>query len=201
MTAKTMPNPGKIYQLKMSLRDSQPLIWRRVLVPEDFTLRQLHRVLQYVMNWEDYHLHEFTIGGNRYGIPDPEWTFLGRKVLSDQSVQLHEVLHRVGQKFLYLYDFGDGWKHDLRVEAILSADPQTRYPLCVAGARSGPPEDCGGIWGYGDFLEALHNPDHPEHAEMLEWIGGRFDPESFSLEDINAKLKSKFRQKTKRKAS
>ena len=193
--------PARVYQLKVSLRHSEPLIWRRVLVPEEFNLGQLHRVLQCVMNWKDYHLHQFTIGGKRYGVPDPEWTFPGREILSERSVQLHEVLHRVGQKFLYTYDFGDGWEHDLRAEAILPADPQASYPLCVAGERCGPPEDCGGIWGYENLLEALRNPDHPEHDDMLEWIGGRFDPESFSLEDINAELKSKFRQKTKRKAS
>jgi hypothetical protein len=93
-------------------------------------------------------------------------------------------------KFLYEYDFGDRWEHELLVEKMLPIDVGQRYPLCLTGKRACPPEDCGGIWGYAGFLEAVHDPKHPEHEEMLEWVGGEFDPDAFDLNEVNTELQS-----------
>jgi hypothetical protein len=93
------------------------------------------------------------------------------------------------KKFTYTYDFGDNWRHVIQVEKVLAAEPGARYPRCVGGKRACPPEDCGGPWGYGDFLEAISNPKHPEHEDMLEWAGDEFDPEAFDLEAVNEELR------------
>ncbi len=193
--------PARVYQLNVSLRHSKPPIWRRVLVPEEFNLAQLHGVLQCVISWEDYHLHEFTINGRRYGVPNEEDVLLERPVQDERKMPLCRVLPRMGHSFLYLYDFGDGWRHDLLVEAIVPADPSVRYPVCVAGKRRGPPEDCGGMGGYERFLEAIRNPLHKEHRAMLDWIGDPFDPERFSLEEINVSLKRSFPKRRERTPS
>jgi len=105
-------------------------------------------------------------------------------------VRLDQILSVPGRKIVHEYDFGDGWEHTIVLEKIIAPDPKARYPRCLDGARACPPEDCGGIYGYGDFLEAIKNPDHEQHEEMLEWIGGEFDPEEFDPEAVNQSLKS-----------
>jgi len=130
-----------LYQLKVTLQEIQPPIWRRILVWEDATLAQLHRILQVVMGWEDYHLHQFEIGRRIYSVPDPDDDLYERKVIDESRVRLREVVPRVGIRFEYLYDFGDSWRHDLLLEAIVLSDPGTPYPRCLAGERRTPPED------------------------------------------------------------
>ena len=180
-----------IYQLKITLKDSRPPIWRRVQVSSDITLAKLHQIIQEVMGWYDCHLHEFRIGEVTYGVPDPDASY---EVKNERKIKLGEVLQKPKTKFRYSYDFGDGWEHEVLVEDILEADAKTRYPICLAGKRACPPEDCGGIFGYADFLEAIRDPEHEQHKEMLEWIGASFDPELFDLEDVNRSLKT-IRQK------
>ena len=102
-------------------------------------------------------------------------------------------------KFLYEYDFGDGWEHELLLEKMLPKDMETRYPICLAGKRACPPEDCGGIWGYSDFLAAIRDPTHPEHDEMLEWVGGEFDPDAFDADEVNMELQSLKYPETRRR--
>jgi len=181
--------PKEIYQLKVTLLDTKPLIWRRLLVPADSTLEQLHHVLQLAMSWEDYHLHEFEIGERRFGQPDPDDDVMGVEPLEDESkTRVFSVLGKVGAAALYTYDFGDGWEHEIVVEKVLPPDPGLRYPVCVDGKFHGPPEDCGGIPGFYDFLKAISDPRHRRHKEMREWIGPNFDPEAFSIEDVNRRL-------------
>ncbi|TAJ84847.1 plasmid pRiA4b ORF-3 family protein [bacterium] len=179
--------PAEIYQVKITLKDIRPAIWRRVLIPGDITLAKLHRIIQETMGWYDGHLHQFIVGETHYGVPDPD-DF--SEVKNEKSVRLGQIVSRPKQRFLYEYDFGDGWEHEIVVEKILNPEPGVRYPLCPGGARACPPEDCGGVPGYADFLEAIRNPEHEEHEEMLEWIGGEFDPEEFDLEAVNQSLKS-----------
>ena len=185
-----------LYQLKVTLRDIDPPIWRRIQVWEDITLAQLHRVLQIVMSWEDYHLHDFVIGRRTYSVPDPEDAFNERKVIDERHIRLRNVIPHVGMQFEYLYDFGDSWYHDLLLEAILLPEPIVPYPYCVAGQRSTPPEDVGGTIGYEDYVEAMRNPDHEEHEHMSQWRGP-FDPESFSVSDVNRQLQNTFRSAKK----
>lgn len=145
---------ASVYQLKVSLREIKPPIWRRVQVPGDITLAKLHRVSQIVMGWTNSHLHKFSTGGVAYAEPDPDG-FLNFQ--SDRRVRLNNVV-RAKQKFEYEYDFGDSWEHDIVVEKTLQPEPGAFYPFCLGGGRACPPEDCGGVWGYQDFLEAIMNP-------------------------------------------
>lgn len=173
-----------VYQLKVVLREIEPPIWRRVQVPGDITLSKLHRVLQIAMGWTNSHLHKFTIGGVDYAEPDPDGLLEFR---SDRRARLSEVA-RPGETFEYEYDFGDGWEHEVILEQMIQPEPGAVYPLCLAGERACPPEDCGGVSGYGEFLEAIMDPVHPEHAHMLSWAGGNFDPEALDLQDVNRRL-------------
>ena len=187
-----MAKSRALYQLKITLRDIHPPIWRRIQVWEDTTLAQLHTILQIVMGWEDYHLHEFVIGRRLYSVPDPDDDMNERKVVDESHVPLGEVVPRVGTKFAYLYDFGDSWEHDLILEAILLPETTAQYPTCIGGERRTPPEDVGGITGYEEYLAVLADPEHEEHGNMLQWRG-QFDPESFAPDQVNQGLRKKFR--------
>jgi len=189
MATKKIEIPHEIYQIKVTLLGTTPPIWRRLLVPAGMTLEQLHDVLQAAMGWEDCHMHEFHIGQKRFGKPDPSDRLMGLPATgNERTVRMFSVLGKVGAKALYTYDFGDGWEHSIAVEKVLPPDPGLAYPLCTAGKLHGPPEDCGGIPGYYNLLEALHDPDHEEHEEMLEWIGDGFDPNAFSVDEVNRRL-------------
>ena len=179
--AQSKPS-SDVYQLKVTLQGIRPQIWRRFQVTGDTTLPELHLILQVVMGWENYHLHQFSIGG-----PDPDF---GSETKNDHKVTLRQLVPQEKTRFAYEYDFGDSWEHEILVEKILPRKPRARYPVCVAGKRACPPEDCGGIWGYPEFLKAIRNRRHPEHREMLEWIGGSFDPEAFDLKEINRALRA-----------
>jgi hypothetical protein len=184
-----------VLQIKITLEGVQPSIWRRVQVLSDCTLGQLHRVIQAVMGWEDYHLHEFIFKRKVYAIPDPDDDLYERKVTDERQVRLSVLVPRVGMRFQYHYDFGDNWRHDLLLESISISDPGSQYPVCVAGARNCPPEDCGGYHGYAGFLEAIRDPEHKEHERVLEWIGGHFDPEFFDLDQVNQALRKRIRSR------
>ena len=184
--ASTAPPP--IYQLHIELRDLKPVIWRRVLVPQSVTLAKLHQVIQIAMGWTNSHLHEFTIGRIRYGMPSRE-SIEPDLVINEKRTTLQASLPPSTKSFSYSYDFGDGWEHTLRVEKTLPIDPAFHYPLCMAGANACPPEDIGGPPGYVDFVQAISDPAHPEHEELLEWCGGTFDPFAFNLDAINAQLR------------
>lgn len=175
----------KVYQLKVTLRGSKPPIWRRLLVPADTSLLELHRIIQVAMGWEGAHLHQFIIDGQFYSTSsEDDW----ESVMDERKYDLTRVAPVENSKFIYEYDFGDSWEHQIRVEKILPADPNETYPRCIKGKRACPPEDVGGIWGYQEFLDALRDPNHPEHESYLEWVGDDFDPEYFDLEGVNSQL-------------
>jgi len=174
-----------LYQLKVTLVDSEPVIWRRFQVTKETTLGKLHDILQIVMGWDDAHLHEFRIGELRFGEPEPDEDY---EVIEESGVKLSQIAPSDPITFEYLYDFGDGWEHEVSIECGVDKKARVRYPTCIEGARACPPEDVGAIPGYEDFLKAIRNKRHPEHKEMLAWIGGRFDPEEFDLEAINRAL-------------
>ncbi len=171
---------GKVFQLKVTLREIKPPIWRRVLVDGSATLDEVHGVIQAAFGWWDYHLHEFRIGGDDYGVPDPDWDM--RTVLDETCSRLDKVAGE-GDRFRYVYDFGDDWEHDVVVEKVLARSEVDTVPACIAGKRACPPEDCGGSWGYEEYLTAIADPSHPRHAEMMEWRG-MFDPEAFDPADF-----------------
>lgn len=185
----TRKKAQSIYQLKITLKDIRPPIWRRVQVPSDITLGQLHWVVQLSMGWTNSHLHSFHVQGVEYGVPMPDLGFDEMDLRDEQSIKLSRLVPGEKFKFSYLYDFGDSWEHDVLVEKVLPAEPDVSYPVCIKAKRACPPEDCGGVWGYQEFLETIQDVEHPEHEEMLEWVGGFFDPEEAELGEINAQLK------------
>lgn len=178
---------GQIYQFTISLRESNPLIWRRIQI-EDCTLDHLHGHIQTAMGWTNSHLHQFEIQGVFYCNPrlmdDSVDCEDSRKIYLSQFIPKGRKRFRIH----YEYDFGDGWEHEIVYEGVV-ADPKGKYPLCVEGEYACPPEDCGGIWGYLDFLNAIHDRKNPNHKEMLEWVGGKFDPDKFSAKVATRSMK------------
>ena len=188
MRTKKTAVPPEIYQLKVTLLGTKPPIWRRLLVPADMTFAQLQQVLHNAMGWEGGHMHEFSAGERRIGWLNPEARVMRMPPLEDERVvRLCGVLGRVGSKAIYTYDFGDNWEHSIVLEKRLPVDPNIAYPVCTDGQLACPPEDCGGIPGYYDLVDALSDPSHERHEEMLEWIG-EYDTQAFSVENVNTML-------------
>lgn len=164
-----------IAHLRIKLDDVEPVVLRRVQVPVMIRLDRLHLVLQAAMGWTNSHLYEIRVRDVRWGMPDPDY---GDGPLDASKARLIDVLEDVGARSLkYLYDFGDGWEHSVRIERITDPAPGTTYPCLIEATGRCPPEDVGGPWGYREFLDAIADPKHEEHAERLEWIGGSFDPD------------------------
>ena len=178
--------PTEVYQLKVTLDGLKPPVWRRVLVDGNATLDNLHWIIQLAMGWTNSHMHDFVSAGRTYGMPGP---YALDDALDEGKFRLKQVAPAEQAKFRYEYDFGDDWRHTVLVEKILPPEPDTPYPVCVKGTRNCPPEDCGGIWGYADFLAAMADLNHPEHDDLTEWHGGPFDPEAFDLDEVNARLR------------
>ncbi|PCI34679.1 MAG: hypothetical protein COB53_11780, partial [Elusimicrobia bacterium] len=173
---KLTPSDTIAYQLKITLFGSEPPIWRRVLVAGNISLAKLHAILQPTMGWTNSHLHLFKVGQDQFGEPDPEWSDVG----DHHRVRLCDAAPKAGDKFIYIYDMGDDWQHKIEIEEITQTDSSNKIgPVCLAGARACPPEDCGGIGGYAELLETLADPEHEGHKDMVEWIGGDWDPEEF----------------------
>ncbi|MBY8870379.1 plasmid pRiA4b ORF-3 family protein [Micromonospora sp. PLK6-60] len=188
---KRSDGPAPIYQLKVSLRGARPPIWRRLEVPADVSLTRLHDLIQVAFGWTDSHLHAFeTPHGAFSRRADPE---LGHRAGS--RVALEQVAPAAGDKLRYTYDFGDGWEHDVLVEKVLDRSASVAYPRCVGGRRAGPPEDCGGVWGYAELVEILGDPTHPEHRERLDWLDladrAAFDPAAFDAKAVTAALQGR----------
>ena len=189
MPTKNHAIAAEIYQLKVTLLGTNPPIWRQLLVPADLTLAQLHDVLQIAMGWQECHLHEFSAGGRHFGRPDPEDRFMGMPPVEDERrVRVSSVLRRIGAKAIYTYDLGDSWEHSIVLQKRLPAAPTLAYPMCTEGQLACPPEDCGGIGGFYDLLEALRDPTHEQHEELRKWDGGDYDAEAFSIEAVNRML-------------
>lgn len=179
----------KIYQFKITLEDIRPPIWRRIQVKSDITLHRLSSTILIAMGWGGGHLHQFEIDGKFYGIPDDD--FDSEKDMRDEhGFQLNDLKKEALKAFIFEYDFGDGWRHAVQLEDVLEPAQGQKYPCCISGARSCPPDDCGGAPGYEEFLKAIRNPKHPEHKDMIKWIGGSYDPEAFCLGTVNFDLEN-----------
>ena len=189
---KKAPPSSSLFQFKITLHDIKPPIWRRVQVP-DCTLGDLHKVIQAAMGWDNCHLHQFIVGGVRYGVPEPELN-----LKNESKVLLSKIIPKSDKKlrFLYEYDFGDGWLHDIVFEGQSPNELRRNYPVCLDGSRACPPEDVGGPWGYVDFLEAIADPKHERHAELLEWVGGNFEPEAFDVKETTKAMMKTARRST-----
>jgi len=176
------------HQLKVTLQEISPPIWRRVMVASNITLHRLHWIIQVSMGWTNSHLHQFIVDGQHFSQLDFGLEEAEIEVKNEKTARLGRLVTAPRSKFIYQYDFGDSWYHEILVEQILTPDPKMTYPVCVAGKRACPPEDCGGIGGYERFLDAIRHPDHPEHDEMLTWVGGVFDSEACDINRINREL-------------
>jgi hypothetical protein len=182
-TRRRRGHSPSLYQLKITLRDIRPPIWRRLEVRSDITLARLHDAIQDAMGWTDSHLHQFEYEGELFGTPsDDDW----RDIQSERRVRLGELLQHPKDHIEYVYDFGDDWRHRVVLEKVLPAPAGKKAPAprCTGGRRACPPEDCGGAPGYRRLLHVLANPRDPERPEMLEWVGGHFDPEAFEAPDV-----------------
>jgi hypothetical protein len=180
--------PGdSLAQIKVTLQDTDAPVWRRLLVPASIPLDRLDRVVQAAMGWTNSHLHMFSHQTGRYGIPD-----FDLPLHDERKASLRDLASREGDTLGYEYDLGDSWEHEILLEKMISADPNRRYPNCVAGERSCPPEDCGGAPGYQNLIATLADPGHPDHEDMLRWLGigkgSDFDPTRFDLADANRRL-------------
>ena len=179
--------PSGIIQIKISLLDTDPKIYRRILVDENTYLNILHEIIQDAMGWENYHLHQFVKDKIIYGEPDPE----GWIVCEDEmNYTIGDLAPKTGAKFLYEYDFGDGWRHEIRREKLSKKITTLSHPICIEGQYACPPEDCGGVYGYYDLLEVISDPKNPRHEETMEWVGEEFDPNFFDLDVVNTRLQS-----------
>lgn len=176
---------AKILQLKIFLKDINPLIWRRFFVRDDLNFQEFHEIIQDIMGWEGYHLYRFEIDG--INIEPPSDDYIPEKEGDEDSrkIKLFKYLNLKGIRFNYVYDFGDDWKHEVIVENVL--DFEDRYlPFCLEGERSCPPEDCGGVFGYMELLKILKNKNHPKYDWFVnKWLPPDFDSEKFDLNKIN----------------
>ena len=179
-----------VISLKVTLRGMKPPVWRRLVMPGTMTLGDLHNAIQAAMSWRDCHLHAFDIGGEQFGDPQT-----ADDVADENIPTLNDLLRSSVIRFGYTYDFGDDWEHTIAFEKSEPAVEGQSYPVCIAGKRNYPPEDCGGVSGYANLLVALADPVHPEHNEQEAWLGEEFDPDEFDLELANTILASRFKEK------
>lgn len=179
-----------VFHFYVILKWVEPTVWRRILVSDDATFWDLHVALQNAMGWEDEHLHVFraphpqTGDAQEIGIPTQDLFGDEKPCQAGWEVPLRESFRQPGDRVEYDYDFGDGWEHEVVLEAISEVAPRTRLPRCLDGAGACPPEDCGGVGGYEELLDVLRDPTHEEHESMLEWLGGPFDPTAFDPKKV-----------------
>ena len=192
LAAKTtvLAQAPQVFQFKVALLEIEPPIWRTIQVPATYSFWDLHVAIQDAMGWLDYHLHLFRMSRPgtgevvRIGIPDDDPFEGDEPVLPGWDVPMASYFPRPGVVARYDYDFGDGWEHEVTLEAIVPRQKGKKYPLCLGGARAGPPEDCGGGGGYENLLAVISDPRHEDHESMLQWLGGRFDPEKFDPKKV-----------------
>lgn len=181
-----MPNARhEVLQLKVTLADVTPPVWRRLLVPEHLSLAQLHDILQAAMGWEDSHLHAFDVEGTTYGPLDDDDA--DEDELDEQDISVGGALASSG-RLTYQYDFGDSWEHEVVVEARSTTPVKMSFAKCVDGENACPPEDSGGAFGYAAMLKAVADPSHEDHADYVQWLGEDFDPTAFDVATVNAAL-------------
>ncbi len=178
---------NRVCQFKISLKGIRPSIWREIQIPENYTFWDFHVAIQDAMGWEDYHLHEFellkpsTVSKVNIGIPDDDF---GRRVLAGWTQKIADYFSLKKRTANYLYDFGDCWKHQIEFQKTIPKKRGIVYPVCTNGKRACPPEDSGGIGRYEELLGIIKNPAHEEYEEMVEWLGGEFDPEYFEAKKV-----------------
>ena len=184
-----------VYQLKITIQDIEPPIWRRIIIPSNITFAKLHKIIQAAFGWQDYHLYNFDFQDFVIAIPTSDWApgeLYGVPEKNPKNTKVDQ-LFKEGETFIYEYDLGDSWMHDILIEKILEPEKEVHCPVCIDGERHRPPEDVGGTWSYITFLEAISDKNHEEYNDMLVWAekdtgGRRFDPEYFYVKEVNRAL-------------
>ncbi|MDH4238171.1 MAG: plasmid pRiA4b ORF-3 family protein [Phycisphaerae bacterium] len=179
----------QVYQLKITLQEIEPAIWRRLQVRRQVRLDRLHLMIQAAMGWTNSHLHEFLIKGQKYRDLEQMYEDIDEPDMNNEEEFRLAKLVGEGDVFEYKYDFGDCWQHEILVEDLIEPEPGIKYPRCLAGERACPPEDCGGLWGYEELLEALGDLEHEDYEHYRGWVGEDFDPERFDLKAVNMALR------------
>ena len=183
MATNSPQPPGQsVFCLRIQLREVHPVIWRRVLVPGSVRMAKLAYMLIAAMGWNDTHLHGFRVGQKEYGMHVDDWP---EEEIDEKTVTVLQTL-RNEKRFVFDYDFGDSWEHDVMVEDLTWSYFGLKYAVVLDGQNACPPDDVGGTYGYADFLEAIRDPAHEEHDGWIEWVGGSFDPSEFDLAGANA---------------
>jgi len=198
--ASVFEEPNAV-QIRIALDGIEPEVWRRLVVPLKWNLEQLHLGIQAAFNWWNYHLHEFRIGGLRYGDVAllEEDAFEGDpRAFDEREVRLRDF-EGPGTAFAYIYDFGDDWHHTVEIEKLIVLEPAPKQGRCIAGARARPPEDVGGVPGYEQFLAVMADPEEPEHADMKRCCGGHFDPEWFDLALVDKDVRNALKPNVRRR--
>ena len=181
---------NQIFQFYIEMHDIKPKIWRRIQVPGNYNFWDLHVAIQDSMGWLDYHLHHFTIRGKgkrteaQIGIPDFEGIGDLPEVFPGWEIPVYPYFNDLGIEATYLYDYGDGWMHRVKLEGYMHREKGIKYPICIGGERACPPEDCGAVPGYYNVLATLANPKHSDHRDMRTWAGKDYDPERFNPEAV-----------------
>lgn len=186
-----MSDQRQFYQVLITIQDIEPPIWRRLLIPKGITFHKFHKIIQAAFDWQDYHLYLFDFNDFLVVNSDPDTPFHEIEK-NPKKLKIDSVIKEY-KRFLYEYDFGDSWRHEIIVEGFITLDEELNHPICIDGDRHRPPEDVGGTGGYEGFLDIIKDPKHQEYDEMLLWAekdtGGRkFDPEYFYKAWINRKL-------------
>ncbi len=187
------PATPAIYQVRITIAEIAPAIWRRLQVPADTTLAEFHEIIQAAFGWWNYHLHHYVVDGQHFGVPDPEYADDLPPMVHEQGVALRDIVGAA--KITYEYEFGDSWEHRIEIESVaVVPESGITYPICIAGARARPPEDCGGTSGYEGMLEILADPEHEEYRQTKTWVGRKYDPEKLDLAAVSRALQRVRRQ-------
>jgi hypothetical protein len=190
-----------IARLRITLDNVKPTVVRRIEVPFDIRLDRLHLAIQAAMGWTNSHLYEIRARDVGWSTPLPDVDGAG-DFLDARKARLDDVLEDIGAKTLrYIYDFGDGWEHTIKIERIADAVPGVAYPRLVEAAGRCPPEDVGGPWGYADLLQAIDDPKHERHAELKDWIGDDFDPKTVDTDRLAEELAALAKQWSRKPAT
>lgn len=179
----TSKQSDQVFKLHVSLNETNPVVWRRIMVPASFSLEALHSVIQLSMGWQMSHLYDFQIGSFRYAEPDDFDDIPVKSIGTSLAVAL-----KAHKSFVYNYDFGDSWQHNVLVEDVLSYDEIFNYPICIGGENACPPEDCGGISGFEELKQKVKDPENEEHHEIMRWLGGYYSAFSFDANRVNRDL-------------
>ncbi len=180
----------RVYHFKITLKGINPPVWRTIQVPETYTFWDLHVAVQDAMGWQDCHLHDFAVHNpqaqtkERIGIPDDDAEF-DLDILPGWDHNISDYFSTKNSTATYVYDYGDNWEHAVKFEKIVPRDKEKKYPRCIAGERACPPENCAGIYGYQQFLEAIMDPGHKSHEDFLQWAGADVEPERFSPNEVH----------------